>query len=73
MSIIEQFLESVERFFYRQECKRIEAYLSEAQTVEELGCRIRVLHKDPTATRTSNGRFRRDPRARQSSILKTIS
>ena len=49
MSIIERFLESVERYFYRQESKRIEAYLSEAQTVEDLEHRFLVMDNDPTA------------------------
>lgn len=45
MKAIKSLLNSMERFFHRLETRRIEAYLSEAQNVQDLERRMRLLDK----------------------------
>ena len=45
MKAVKSLLNAIERFFYRLEARRIEAYLSQAQNLQDLERRMRVLDK----------------------------
>jgi hypothetical protein len=45
MGLIDRFVTGIERYFYRAEVRRLEAYLSQAQNLQDLERRMRELEK----------------------------
>ena len=46
MTVIKRLINTIDQYFYRLEMRRIEAYLAQAQSLEDLERRMRVLDKD---------------------------